>query len=144
MDPESSVRIGIDTGGTFTDVIVWSGGSLETFKLPSTPDDPSQAILDGIGLALDRVGRGGTAEVVHGTTVGTNALLERKGARTALVSTLGFEDVLAIRRQARPELYNLGVRAAPPLLGEHTAAILHDELGYLAEEIDELRNKRVI
>ncbi|MBK6428771.1 MAG: hydantoinase/oxoprolinase family protein [Blastocatellia bacterium] len=115
MDPESSVRIGIDTGGTFTDVIVWSGGSLETFKLPSTPDDPSQAILDGIGLALDRVGRGGTAEVVHGTTVGTNALLERKGARTALVSTLGFEDVLAIRRQARPELYNLGVRAAPPL-----------------------------
>lgn len=115
MDPESSVRIGIDTGGTFTDVIVWSGGRLEAFKLPSTPDDPSRAILDGIVRALAGAGESGDVEVVHGTTVGTNALLERTGARTALVSTAGFEDVLATRRQARPELYNLGVRAPMPL-----------------------------
>lgn len=115
MDPESSVRIGIDTGGTFTDVIVWSGGRLEAFKLPSTPDDPSQAILDGVVRALAIAGEDGEVEVIHGTTVGTNALLERTGARTALVSTAGFEDVLATRRQARPELYNLGVRAPEPL-----------------------------
>ena len=115
MDPESSVRIGIDTGGTFTDVIVWSGGCLEAFKLPSTPDDPSKAILDGIVRALAIAAEGVDVEVIHGTTVGTNTLLERTGARTALVSTAGFEDVLATRRQARPELYNLGVRAPQPL-----------------------------
>lgn len=115
MDPASSVRIGIDTGGTFTDVVVASGGAIRAFKLPSTPDDPSRAIVDGIRLALEGGAGANAIEVVHGTTVGTNALLERKGARTALVSTLGFEDVLATRRQARSDLYDLGARPQPPL-----------------------------
>jgi len=102
------IRIGVDTGGTFTDFVFERDGRLNLFKVPSTPSDPSLAIQQGLaricaetGSRLDRI------EVVHGTTVGTNALLQRKGARVALVTTRGFEDVLVIGRQARPELYNL-------------------------------------
>ena len=102
------IRIGVDTGGTFTDFVFERDGRLNLFKVPSTPSDPSFAIQQGLaricaetGSQLDRI------EVVHGTTVGTNALLQRKGARVALVTTRGFEDVLVIGRQARPELYNL-------------------------------------
>ena len=109
------VRVGVDTGGTFTDFVFRGGGRLQIFKLASTPADPSLAIIDGLkriaGLAGARVR---DIEVVHGTTVGTNALLERRGARTALVTTAGFEDLLAIGRQARPALYDLNaVRPAP-------------------------------
>ncbi|MEP6569816.1 MAG: hydantoinase/oxoprolinase family protein [Acidobacteriota bacterium] len=111
------VRVGVDTGGTFTDFVFAASGQLEVFKLPSTPSDPSRAIAAGLktiskttGVAVQNL------EVVHGTTVGTNALLERRGARTALVTTRGFEDVLVIGRQARPELYNLNAVKPPPLV----------------------------
>lgn len=111
------IRIGVDTGGTFTDFVYERDGRLELFKLPSTPSDPSLAIQQGLsricaetGARLDRV------EVVHGTTVGTNALLQRRGARVALITTKGFEDVLVIGRQARPELYNLNAIKPPPLV----------------------------
>jgi N-methylhydantoinase A len=98
------MRIGIDTGGTFTDfLILHDDGALETFKLPSNPRNPAEVILAGIA----RAGRGRRAGVVHGSTVATNALLERKGVRTAFVTTAGFEDLLEIGRQNRPELYNL-------------------------------------
>ncbi len=96
------MRIGVDAGGTFTDfVVLHDDGRMETFKLRSSPKDPAKVILAG----LARVAR--TADVVHGSTVATNALLERKGARTAFVTTAGFEDVLEIGRQNRAELYNL-------------------------------------
>jgi N-methylhydantoinase A len=111
------VRVGVDTGGTFTDFVYAANARLEIFKVASTPSDPSLAIAAGLeriakttGVALKSL------EVVHGTTVGTNALLERRGARTALVTTRGFEDVLAIGRQARPELYNLNAVKPPPLV----------------------------
>src|SRR5580658_1845705 len=101
------MRIGIDSGGTFTDfVVLGDNGALESFKLRSNPASPASVILDGLRrIAAKR------AEVVHGSTVATNALLERKGARTAFVTTRGFEDLIAIGRQNRPELYNL----TPPL-----------------------------
>jgi N-methylhydantoinase A/oxoprolinase/acetone carboxylase beta subunit len=103
------MRIGIDTGGTFTDFVLWDGNRLQTRKIRSTPDDPARAILEGLaGLA--------PSEVVHGSTVATNALLERKGARTAFVTTAGFEDLLAIQRQNRRELYNLFGRRSPALV----------------------------
>lgn len=106
----SRIRIGVDTGGTFTDFVFVKDGQIQLFKVPSTPEDPSLAIKQGLA-------RIGTAlEVVHGTTVGTNALLQRRGARTALITTRGFEDVLAIGRQARPELYNLNAVKPPPLV----------------------------
>ena len=98
------MRIGVDAGGTFTDfVVVVESGRLTTFKLRSNPAAPARVILEGI----ERAAQGRTAEVVHGSTVATNALLERKGARTAFVTTAGFEDLLEIGRQNRPELYNL-------------------------------------
>ncbi len=96
------MRIGVDAGGTFTDfVVLHDDGRMETFKLRSHPREPAKVILAGLELAA------GAAEVVHGSTVATNALLERKGARTAFVTTAGFEDLLEIGRQNRAELYNL-------------------------------------
>src|SRR5262245_40706549 len=103
------MRIGIDTGGTFTDFVVVRDGRIEVFKKFSTPREPEAAILDGLrGLQ--------PSEVIHGSTVATNALLERKGARVALLTTEGFEDVLAIGRQTRRELYNIFVRRPEPLV----------------------------
>src|SRR3954463_15095366 len=109
------MRIGVDAGGTFTDfVVLHDGGRLETFKLRSDPRDPARVILAGLERAAALVS--GTVEVVHGSTVATNALLERKGAKTAFVTTAGFEDLIAIGRQNRPELYNLTPALARPLV----------------------------
>src|SRR5277367_6404388 len=107
-----SMRIGIDAGGTFTDfIVVDDNGSIQTFKLRSNPQSPASVILAGLAAAS-----GKRAEVIHGSTVATNALLERKGARTALVTTAGFEDVFHIGRQNRAELYNLTPQLRPPLI----------------------------
>jgi N-methylhydantoinase A len=96
------MRIGVDAGGTFTDfVVLHDDGRMETFKLRSHPREPAKVILAGLERAA------AAADVVHGSTVATNALLERKGARTAFVTTAGFEDLLEIGRQNRAELYNL-------------------------------------
>jgi N-methylhydantoinase A len=105
------MRIGVDAGGTFTDfVVLHDGGRIETFKLRSNPRAPARVILEGLRRAA------ATADVVHGSTVATNALLERKGARTAFVTTAGFEDLLAIGRQNRAELYNLTPAPKRPLI----------------------------
>jgi N-methylhydantoinase A len=107
------MRIGVDAGGTFTDfVVLRDDGRLETFKLRSNPADPASVILEGLNRAAAR----SRADVVHGSTVATNALLERKGARTALVTTAGFEDVIQIARQNRAELYNLRPLARAALI----------------------------
>ena len=107
----SSSVLGIDTGGTFTDFVLVQDGTLTVHKLPSTPGDPSQSA--GAGMADMPIPRDAT--VAHGSTVATNALLERKGARTALVTTAGFADVLQIGRQARHNLYALEYQAPEPL-----------------------------
>jgi N-methylhydantoinase A len=109
------LRIGIDTGGTFTDFVAARGSRIDSFKLPSTPRNPAKAILEGIARILAEDGAG-PSDIVHGTTVATNALLERTGARTALITTAGFEDVIEIGRQNRPEIYNLMVTRPAPLV----------------------------
>jgi N-methylhydantoinase A len=110
------MRLGVDTGGTFTDCVVLEHGEIKILKVFSTPEDASRGVLDGVcRLALARQ-LAGPLEIVHGTTVGTNSLLERRGARVALVTTAGFEDVIEIGRQARPRLYDLEARQAPPLV----------------------------
>lgn len=110
------LQIGIDTGGTFTDFVFFGGVQLEMHKVPSTPEDPSRAIVQGI---IDILGESlGDLNIVHGTTVATNALLERKGARIALITTKGFEDVIQIGRQNRGELYNIFWEAPVPLVEE--------------------------
>ena len=110
--PRSNLRIAIDTGGTFTDCVWVEDGRLKTLKVFSTPDDPSRAIAE----ALTKMGGGADVTLLHGTTVGTNALLQRKGARVALVTTAGFEDVIEIGRQARPKLYDFFFDRIPPLV----------------------------
>ena len=134
-------RVGVDTGGTFTDFVFEQDGHLNLFKLPSTPSDPSLAIQQGLarictetGSQLDQI------EVVHGTTVGTNALLQRLGARTALITTKGFEDVLVIGRQARPELYNLNAIKPPPLVADELRLGIKERVvasGEVIEQLDE-------
>jgi N-methylhydantoinase A len=96
------MRVAIDTGGTFTDCVYLQDGKLVGLKVLSTPHDPGEAVLDG----LRKIAAGAEIVVRHGTTVGTNAMLERKGARVAFVTTKGFEDTIAIGRQARPRLYD--------------------------------------
>lgn len=108
-----SVRIGIDTGGTFTDLVCVDEAGMKVHKVRSTPDDPSRAILAGI---REIAGESAAAEITHGSTVATNALLERRGARVALITTAGFEDVLLIGRQTRAELYNFMVEGRRPLI----------------------------
>src|ERR1700676_5097261 len=118
--------IAIDTGGTFTDCVWVEDGGLKTLKVCSTPDDPSRSIAEAlrkIGEAgrkpgdAARTNRAGTAlTLLHGTTVGTNALLQRKGARVALITTAGFEDVIEIGRQARPRLYDFFFDRVAPLV----------------------------
>ena len=96
------MRVAIDTGGTFTDCVYLANGQLHVLKLFSTPADPSLAVLEG----LRQIGAGQALEVRHGTTVGTNTMLERTGARVAFVTTAGFEDTIAIGRQTRSRLYD--------------------------------------
>jgi N-methylhydantoinase A len=112
MSRGSTFRIGVDTGGTFTDFVVIKDGEIEVFKELSTPNAPDDAIMLGIG----RLTVASVKEVIHGSTVATNALLERKGARTALLTTEGFEDVLVIGRQTRRDLYNVFVTRPEPLV----------------------------
>ena len=108
------LTIAIDTGGTFTDCVYRIGSRIDVLKLPSTPDDPSRAILDAVSRICKLV-PAATIEVRHGTTVATNALLERKGARVAFITTAGFEDTLAIARQARPDLYDWNHHRPAPI-----------------------------
>ncbi len=119
------MRLGIDAGGTFTDfVVLRDDGRIATFKIRSNPQSPAAVILEGIRRA------GEPDEVVHGSTVATNALLERKGARTALVTTKGFEDLLVIGRQNRPELYNLTPRVPVPLVAPDDCLGVDERLAY--------------
>jgi N-methylhydantoinase A len=135
------VRVGVDTGGTFTDFVFHAGGRAKIFKVASTPDDPSRAIVEGLRRVARETGaRLSELEVVHGTTVGTNALLERRGARAALVTTAGFEDVLVIGRQARGELYDLDWSRPAPLISERLRFGVRERVtsdGSVVEELDD-------
>jgi N-methylhydantoinase A len=110
------MRIGVDTGGTFTDCVILEPGEVKILKVFSTPEDASRGILEGVRRLAKPLRPATPLEIIHGTTVGTNSLLERRGARVALVTTQGFEDLFEIGRQARPRLYDLEARNAPALV----------------------------
>jgi N-methylhydantoinase A len=136
------MRVGIDIGGTFTDLVAATADGIEVIKVPSTPDDPSRAFRDALG----RVGET-PSEILHGTTVGTNAVLTRTGARLGFVSTEGFRHLLHLARQDRPSLYDL--RALPPEpLVDRTRCIgvpervSHD--GTVLRELDEEATRQVL
>jgi N-methylhydantoinase A len=112
--------LGVDVGGTFTDAVLVDGERIHTAKLPSTPEDQSRGVIAAVEEVLRRAGAS-AAEVevfAHGMTVGTNALLEERGARTALIATRGFGDLLEIGRQNRPQLYRLCAPKPAPLVEE--------------------------
>jgi N-methylhydantoinase A len=110
------MRIAIDSGGTFTDCVFVRDGKLQIIKVASRPDAPAQAIVEAVHLAVANASTNSeTHDLVCGTTVGTNALLERRGGRVALITTVGFEDVLEIGRQARAKLYDLFLHKTEPL-----------------------------
>lgn len=133
------VRVGVDTGGTFTDFVFEAGGRVRIFKVASTPADPSVAITEGLRRAAGEAGVSlREIEVVHGTTVGTNALLERKGARVALVTTEGFEDVLEIGRQARPRLYDLDAERPEPVVPRALRFGARERVAATGEVLEEL------
>lgn len=134
--------IGIDIGGTFTDAIVIDSDTrqvLMAFKTPSTPREPAAAVL----MALDRIAERfdvKAALVCHGTTIGTNALIERAGARAGLLATKGFADVIELRRQDRPTLYDLAVEISEPLIDSENRFEVDERIGASGEVIDPLKD----
>jgi N-methylhydantoinase A len=110
--------LGVDVGGTFTDAVLLDGGAVHTAKVPTTPREESLGVMRAVEAVLERAGADASAveSFAHGMTVGTNALLEERGARTALVATGGFGDVLEIGRQDRPDLYRLCAPKPKPLV----------------------------
>ena len=128
--------VGIDVGGTFTDIAVLQDGQLTVHKLPSTPQNPSLGIVQGVAeVGIET----GDADFVHGSTVATNALLEGKGARTALVTTMGFEDVLEIGRQSRAELYNLEQDRTPTLAPWELRFGLSERIDFTGSILEDLQ-----
>ena len=128
--PEGAL-VGVDVGGTFTDAAVVAGGRVTTAKVPTTPDDQSEGVVTAALAALAAAGLGpeDVARFAHGMTVGTNALLEGAGARTSLVTTEGFGDVLELRRQTRAHLYRLDAHHPPPLVPRERAHEVAERAG---------------
>ncbi|MDQ3913208.1 MAG: hydantoinase/oxoprolinase family protein [Actinomycetota bacterium] len=120
-------RLGVDVGGTFTDLVTLSGGTLSTAKVPSTPRDQSEGVMNAI--TASEVEADAVSALAHGMTVATNALLERRGSRMALVTTEGFRDVLEIARQNRPSLYDLTQDRPPPLVPRELRFTIRERMG---------------
>ena len=135
------MKVGIDIGGTFTDFVVYeeSTGEVETFKLPSTPEKPELAVLDG----LQRLSISEETVVIHGSTVATNAVLERKGARTAFIATEGFKDLLQIGRQNRSELYEFAASRPPPLVSPELSFGLEGRIDRKGDELAPLNKDQI-
>lgn len=139
---DSNFLIGIDIGGTFTDAIVLDRRTravLLAFKTPSTPADPAAAVITAIEQVAKRFTVAG-AQVFHGTTIGTNALIERRGARTALLATEGFTDVIELRRQDRPNLYDLAVELSEPLVATDARFGVHERVDAGGATVTPLRD----
>ncbi|MFV0245322.1 MAG: hydantoinase/oxoprolinase family protein, partial [Qingshengfaniella sp.] len=139
--------VGVDVGGTFTDFSARNvtSGELFVHKRPSTPADPSEAILNGFRELQDKIGISGDAvqRFAHGTTVATNALLQRKGAKVGVVTTKGFRDLLEIGRQVRPAIYDLQMDAPPSLAERRNRLEVAERIAFDGSVIEELDDKAV-
>jgi N-methylhydantoinase A len=131
------IKLGVDVGGTFTDLVVFDErtGTIELTKVPSTPKSPDQGVLNGIRRIANqfKIDPGAIDFFIHGTTVATNALIERKGVNIALVTTAGFRDVLHIGRQTRPKLYDFFERRPDPLVPRHLRFEVPERMLYTGE-----------
>ena len=129
-------RIGVDIGGTFTDFLLFDNGQLRSLKIPSTPSDPAEAVLQGITSLLEKPFE--DYILLHGSTVSTNTVLERTGARVKLITNSGFEDVIEIGRQNRPQLYELVGHRLPPLVSRDDRKGIPGRIGPTGTIIDHL------
>ena len=120
--------LGVDVGGTFTDAVLLADGALSTAKVPTRPAQ-EESVVEAARLVLDAAEAPGVERFAHGTTVATNALLERKGARTAFVATEGFEHLLHLRRQNRAHLYRLDVNHPEPLVPLERCVGVRERIG---------------
>ena len=136
------MRAGVDIGGTFTDLALYEGGRLKIHKLLSNPRQPERSMLAG----LEAITPGGLAaleQVAHGSTVATNAILERKGAKTALITTQGFRDLLFIGRQDRPRLYDIHPRIPPPLIPRERCYEIEERLDFRGQTLLPLNMRKL-
>jgi N-methylhydantoinase A len=124
------IRLAADIGGTFTDIVLEAGGRLETLKVLTTPDAPERAVVEGAGQVLDAAGLGFSDIDVflHGTTLATNAVIERKGAKTGLIATQGFRDVIAIADESRYDQYDVFIEKPEPLVPRHLRLTVPERL----------------
>ncbi len=131
----SDARIGLDIGGTFTDIVLEHAGRRVTAKVLTTPGDPATGALAAIdaGLAAAGVTADAVTQIVHGTTLATNALIERKGARTALITTQGFRDTIEIGTEGRPDQYDTNLDKPPPLVKRRHRFPIHERLNARGE-----------
>ena len=140
-------RIGVDIGGTFTDfhVLDEATGAVRTAKRPSTPDNPARAIIEGLRALASRHGidLGALRRLSHGTTVGTNALIQRRGGRVAMITTRGFRDLLEIGRQTRPHMYSLTEDHPPPLVERRHRFEIDERMDAAGETVAELTGEAV-
>jgi len=137
-------QIAAEVGGTFTDLIWTDGdGQVQTHKLPSTPGDPSAGVIQGINEALPD-GLGAQAQLFHGSTVATNAVLERKGCRAALINTRGFRDILSLQRQLRPNVNAVAVMKPTPLVPLSRTIEAHERLNAAGSVLDPLDEAALI
>src|ERR671935_3176415 len=146
-----AARLGVDIGGTFTDLVVVdeTTGVIRVGKVLTTAKDPAHGVEQGIQALLDdaRVAPGRVRAVVHGTTLATNALIERKGARTALLTTAGFRDALEIRHEGRYDMYDLFIDPPAPLVPRHLRREVLERLlpdGSVLHPLDEASARRVL
>src|SRR5580658_9742501 len=143
-----SFRAGVDIGGTFTDIVLLGeGGERYTKKVSSTVDDYARAIVDGLSALLDEIGGGRIVELLHGTTVASNAILEHKGAKTGLITTRGFRDVLEIRNLRMPRLYDMSWTKPPPLVERRWRVEVDERVdahGQIEKPLDEASVKRAV
>src|SRR5216683_7539000 len=139
------MRVATDTGGTFTDCIFLHHGKLEIVKVPSLPKNPAAAISETLRKVRSKLDPSSVAslDLVCGTTVGTNALLERRGGKVLLITTEGFEDVLEIGRQARAKLYDLQFQKAPPLVPRERAIGVRERLAADGSVLKELTGAEI-
>ncbi|GAF43688.1 hydantoinase/oxoprolinase family protein [Rhodococcus wratislaviensis] len=146
LDQPQSWFVGGDVGGTFTDLIAWKEGEVPRIaKVATTPENQARALLTGITDAVPEAGHPDIAEVVHGTTVATNAILERKGVRTALITNVGFRDVLEMGRRTRPNVYGLRGEFIPhiPRWWRYEVSGRLDRFGNEIEAVDEAEIRKI-
>ena len=137
--------VGIDIGGTFIDIVVIADGGLRLFKVPSTPQSPAEGVIAGLAGLIEEgvVIPAQVRRIAHGSTIATNALLEGKWARTALVTTRGFRDVLEIGRQNRPNLYDLFFERTAPIVPRDLRIELAERIDAKGEALRPLNQQEV-